>query len=134
MAHIKKQIARGTAAQVAAYTGLVAELVMDTTNKALYLNDGTTQGGIRIGPGMVYTGTSPINISGSTISLGVVPVANGGTGSSIQNFVDLSTAQTVAGNKSFTGTITAPTPASGTNNTVVATTAFVTATFDCGEL
>lgn len=34
---------------------------------------------------------------------GVVAVANGGTGSSTQNFVDLTTAQTVAGNKTLTG-------------------------------
>lgn len=35
---------------------------------------------------------------------GVLPIANGGTGSSSQNFVDLTTGQTVAGNKTFTGT------------------------------
>src|SRR5205085_4607318 len=39
-----------------------------------------------------------------SISLtGVVAVVNGGTGSTAQNFVDLSTAQSVAGNKTFTG-------------------------------
>jgi hypothetical protein len=36
---------------------------------------------------------------------GVVAIANGGTGSATQNFVDLSTNQTVAGNKIFTGTL-----------------------------
>jgi hypothetical protein len=35
----------------------------------------------------------------------VLPVANGGTGSSTKNFVDLSSAQTVAGTKSFSGSI-----------------------------
>jgi hypothetical protein len=35
---------------------------------------------------------------------GTLPVANGGTGSTTQNFVDVTTAQTVAGNKTFTGT------------------------------
>lgn len=35
----------------------------------------------------------------------VLPVANGGTGSATKNFVDLTTAQTVEGNKSFTGTM-----------------------------
>jgi hypothetical protein len=34
---------------------------------------------------------------------GVLPVANGGTGSNSQNFVDLTTAQTVAGAKTFSG-------------------------------
>jgi hypothetical protein len=37
---------------------------------------------------------------------GIVAVVNGGTGSATQNFVDLSTAQTVAGDKTFTGTTT----------------------------
>lgn len=34
---------------------------------------------------------------------GTLPIANGGTGSATQNFVDLTTAQTVAGNKTFSG-------------------------------
>lgn len=34
---------------------------------------------------------------------GIVQIANGGTGSSTKNFVDLSTDQTVGGNKTFTG-------------------------------
>ncbi|MCX6278488.1 MAG: hypothetical protein NT004_10360 [Bacteroidetes bacterium] len=38
---------------------------------------------------------------------GTVAIANGGTGSTTQNFVDLTTAQTVAGNKTFSGDITA---------------------------
>ena len=37
----------------------------------------------------------------ATAYSGVLPVANGGTGSSTQNFVDLTTAQTVAGAKTF---------------------------------
>ena len=35
---------------------------------------------------------------------GIVAIANGGTGSAAQNFVDLTTNQTAAGNKTFTGT------------------------------
>jgi hypothetical protein len=34
---------------------------------------------------------------------GILPLANGGTGSATQNFVDLTTAQSVAGNKTLTG-------------------------------
>jgi hypothetical protein len=60
---------------------------------------------------------------------GVVAIANGGTGSSTQNFVDLTTAQTVSGVKTFsnnlvvngtltTGNITYPT-AAGTNGQVL---------------
>uniref|UniRef100_UPI004047ABA3 hypothetical protein n=1 Tax=Algoriphagus sp. TaxID=1872435 RepID=UPI004047ABA3 len=37
---------------------------------------------------------------------GILPIANGGTGSSTQNFVDLSTNQTVGGVKTFTSPIT----------------------------
>ncbi|WP_366186307.1 DUF1566 domain-containing protein [Flavobacterium ovatum] len=36
---------------------------------------------------------------------GIVAIANGGTGSATQNFVDVTSDQTVAGNKTFTGTI-----------------------------
>ena len=65
-------------------------------------------------------------------------IANGGTGSASQNFVDLTADQSIAGNKTFTGTVnlaspaltgtpTAPTANPGTNTTQVATTAFVTA-------
>jgi hypothetical protein len=65
-------------------------------------------------------------------------IANGGTGSATQNFVDLTADQSIAGNKSFTGTVTlaspsltgvptAPTAAPGTNTTQLATTAFLAA-------
>jgi hypothetical protein len=37
----------------------------------------------------------------------VIPIANGGTGSATQSFVDLTTNQSVAGNKTFSGTTTA---------------------------
>jgi len=36
---------------------------------------------------------------------GVVGIANGGTGSTVKNFVDLSTTQSIAGNKTFTGVV-----------------------------
>ena len=50
---------------------------------------------------------------------GVLPIANGGTGSSTQNFVDLTTPQTVGGAKSFTSPVTV-TPT--TNQLVLGTT------------
>jgi hypothetical protein len=41
----------------------------------------------------------------STEVSNVLPVTNGGTGSATKNFMDLTTVQTVEGNKSFTGTM-----------------------------
>ena len=55
------------------------------------------------------TASGPLSSSGGVapnLSLtGTVPVANGGTGSATQNFVDLSTAQSVGGNKTLTGNL-----------------------------
>lgn len=42
----------------------------------------------------------------ANITTGVLAIARGGTGSGIQNFVDLSTAQTIGGNKTFSGEVT----------------------------
>lgn len=54
---------------------------------------------------VTFSGT--LTFPGSSIPVsalsGVLPVANGGTGSSTQNFVDVTTNQTVAGNKTFAG-------------------------------
>lgn len=44
--------------------------------------------------------------TGSKVVLDVLGISGGGTGSATQNFVDLTTAQTVAGNKTFSGTTT----------------------------
>ena len=48
------------------------------------------------------TFSTPLSCTTNTVSLGTVPVANGGTGSATQNFVDLTTDQTtIAGKKTF---------------------------------
>jgi hypothetical protein len=48
--------------------------------------------------------TFPDGTTQTTAGLsGVVPIAHGGTGSATQNFVDLSSSQTIGGNKSFAG-------------------------------
>ena len=47
--------------------------------------------------------SSPLSNASNTVSLGTVGVANGGTGSATQNFVDLTTTQTIAGSKTFSG-------------------------------
>ncbi|MBX3289483.1 MAG: YncE family protein [Acidobacteria bacterium] len=48
---------------------------------------------------IVNNSISPVKLSG------VIPIEKGGTGSSEKNFVDLSTDQSVAGNKAFTGNV-----------------------------
>ncbi len=60
------------------------------------------------GSGSGLTSLNASSITNGTLDnarLGVVPVANGGTGSATQNFVDLTTAQTIGGNKTFSGTV-----------------------------
>lgn len=56
---------------------------------------------------LASTATASFDGSGNVTPgvTGVLPVANGGTGSSTQNFVDLSTNQTVGGGKTFTGNV-----------------------------
>jgi len=52
-------------------------------------------------------GSALTNLNAGNISTGTLAVANGGTGSSTKNFVDLSTNQTgIGGNKTFTGNLT----------------------------
>ncbi len=49
------------------------------------------------------------NLTGLPLSTGVtgiLPIANGGTGSATKNFVDLTTNQSITGNKTFTGNTT----------------------------
>ena len=57
-----------------------------------------------------------LTLLGSTpAAAGILPVANGGTGSATQNFVDLTTAQTVAGIKTFTSFPVTPSSAPTTD-------------------
>jgi hypothetical protein len=54
--------------------------------------------------GSKVTGTVANATTAAGVS-GIVPIANGGTGSGTQNFVDLTTNQPIGGDKTFTGTI-----------------------------
>jgi hypothetical protein len=45
LSHTVVQLASGTAAQVAAYTGAAAEVVVNTSNNSLSVQDGSTAGG-----------------------------------------------------------------------------------------
>ena len=54
------------------------------------------------------TGLTPVTPStGQVVLSGVLSISNGGTGSSVKNFVDLSTAQTISGEKTFSQLLSA---------------------------
>ncbi len=68
---------------------------------AVTLSNSGVLGVTATGPLSASSGQSPV----ITLS-GIVGVANGGTGSNTQNFVDLTTSQSIGGNKTFTGNAT----------------------------
>ena len=81
--------------------GLVApkgSIAMYTTTGDLYLKTGA------LNTDWTKNQTGPVNLT--TDVTGILPVANGGTGSATQNFVDLTTAQNIAGLKNFTDALT----------------------------
>lgn len=49
--------------------------------------------------------TIPVTRSGTTVTIGTIPISKGGTGSTSQNFVDLTTGQTIAGLKQFSDSV-----------------------------
>jgi hypothetical protein len=66
----------------------------------------------------------------NTGTTGILPIANGGTGSSTKNFVDLTSGQSIAGGKTFTDNLTIKgmllgSPAAGAQNTMLGTATFV---------
>jgi hypothetical protein len=69
----------------------MAYMVLDTTTNIMWhYKKATSNAWLRVG-GSITSGLT-----------GVLPLANGGTGSTTQNFVDLTTLQTVGGAKTFT--------------------------------
>ncbi|MEE9361020.1 MAG: tail fiber domain-containing protein [Cellulophaga sp.] len=92
---------------------------------ALPNTDGTSSQVLQTNGSGVLTWATPTTTTTATSYSGVLPVANGGTGSATQNFVDLTTNQTIAGNKifstngSFNGTFIGIGNASGSSNTAV---------------
>jgi hypothetical protein len=73
----------------------MAYMVLDTkTNIMWHYKKATSNAWLRVG-GSITSGLT-----------GVLPVANGGTGSATQNFVDLTNTQTVGGAKTFSNTVT----------------------------
>jgi len=82
------QYRRGTAVQVAAFTGAVGEIILDTTNWVVTIADGTTVGGqVQVGlnstqtiSNKVYNGTASTitgNITGGNLNTGAQVVATG---------------------------------------------------------
>ena len=75
-----------------------------TAGAVTYLNSVGTNGQVLTTDGAGATSwATPSTIA--TGYSGVLPIANGGTGSATQNFVDLTTAQTIAGAKTFSSDI-----------------------------
>ena len=95
----------------------VVQMAVVAANNASTNNDGNTivkrdsTGGFSAGSitanGFNGDGSGLTNLNPNNVN-GVLSVAKGGTGSSTQNFVDLSNNQSIGGNKTFNGPVTAP--------------------------
>lgn len=92
-------------------SGVATRLGIGSTGQVLTVSGGTAVWA-PVGGGTVtsVTASSPLASSGGTtpnISFtGILPVANGGTGSATQNFVDLTTTQSISGAKTFNNALT----------------------------
>lgn len=82
----------------AGLTAPKGSIAMYTTTGDLYLKTGA------LNTDWTKNQTGPVNLT--TDVTGILPIANGGTGSATQNFVDLTTAQSIAGLKNFTDALT----------------------------
>lgn len=87
----------------------------------LPLTGGTMSGAIAMGTSKITgvgNGSAPQDVVAFVqlpSSTNLVPITSGGTGSTTKNFVDITTAQTVAGVKSFSSPPTGPTPVGSTD-------------------
>jgi hypothetical protein len=105
-----------------------AYIILDTVNHRFYnYNRATNVWSVAGGGTSVTTfsggttGFTPSTATSGAVTLGgTLAVANGGTGSATQNFVDLTNTQTVAGAKTFSSTVTGarfdPTSSSASGN------------------
>ena len=82
----------------ASSSGMV--LTSDGSGKATWSSLGS--GGV-IASDIIGNVTGSVTGTAANVT-GIVAIANGGTGSATQNFVDLTTNQTASGNKTFSGT------------------------------
>jgi hypothetical protein len=105
-----------------------AYIILDTVNHRFYNYSRATNVWSVAGGGTAVTtfsagttGFTPSTATSGAVTLGgTLAVANGGTGSATQNFVDLTNTQTVAGAKTFSSTVTGarfdPTSSSASGN------------------
>ena len=135
------EIAQGGTGASTKVTAFDALSPMTTAGDLIY--GGTNGSGTRLGVGAANTilrsnGSAPVwgAVTLTTDVTGILPIANGGTGSATQNFVDLTTAQTIAGSKTFSGTtiINGSLSVSGTNAFTAGGTAYPTVTGTVGQV
>jgi len=101
----------GDTALITPLSDTSAYIILDTANHRFYnYNRATNVWSVAGGGTSVTTfsagttGLTPSTATSGAVTLGgTLAVANGGTGSTTKNFVDLTTSQTIAGTKSFTG-------------------------------
>ena len=97
-------------------TFMTTKRYVDSVAATLGTGDGTvTSVDVSGGTTGLTTSGGPVTASGTITLAGTLNVANGGTGSTTKNFVDLSTAQTVGGAKTFTSDITVQNEETNTN-------------------
>ncbi len=118
---------RGTAAQVAAFTGAVGEVVYNTTTFALHTQDGVTVGGHALGlaSGGIFNN---ITLTGASNIFSTATIIGGTYTSPTLNTPTINNPTVTTGtfaNPALTGIPTAPTPALTSNNTTVPTTTWV---------
>ena len=114
MSHTQVQWARGTTAQVGAYTGPTGELVLNTDDWSLQAQDGVTAGGWVVRPRLTIrtvtaTGAQAVNITDDVIAwLPTTPAATTFTLPSSPRTGEQHAFKYLAASGSFTMTISAP--------------------------
>jgi hypothetical protein len=118
----------GDTALITPLSDTSAYIILDTANHRFYNYNRATNVWSVAGGGTAVTtfsagttGLTPSTATSGAVTLGgTLAVANGGTGSATQNFVDLTNTQTVAGAKTFSSTVTGarfdPTSSSASGN------------------
>jgi len=115
----------GSAASVTGVVPISNGGTGSATQNFVDLNTTQTVGGSKTfsaevsAPSLVQNGNSVCDAGGNCPVTGIVPIANGGTGSATQNFVDLTTPQTVGGTKTLTGNLVLGASTSSTTGNIM---------------